>query len=67
MEVAAQVLRRAMEAHPLHTPQTMAWWLIRNGLVDEMAWEDPDGYDGGITRSQVYEAFEELNGKQKGA
>jgi hypothetical protein len=34
--------------------------LVRNRLVDRLAFEDPEGWDGGVTESRAAAAYEEL-------
>ena len=40
--------------YPLRCAEELAGCLISHGLLDESAWHDPEGWDGGIERERVY-------------
>ena len=39
---------------------TLATILVRHGIIDQAAIEDPDGYDGGQTKKRVLDASNEM-------
>ena len=45
---------------PWQSLDEFASWLVASGLLDEMAWFDPDGWDGGSEKDRVCLAWNKL-------
>lgn len=43
-----------------HTLDAFAQFLIKHRLIDESAYYDPEGYDGGVTLARIAEAFRQM-------
>ena len=49
----------AAAGYPLRSLEEFAQLLMKHRLMDECAWFDPEGYDGGATLERLSRAFHE--------
>lgn len=46
--------------YPLRSAEELAGCLISHGLLDESAWHDPEGWDGGIEKDRVFKMLDTI-------
>lgn len=46
--------------YPLRNAEELAGCLIMHGLLDEDAWHDPEGWDGGADRERVFKMLDSI-------
>ena len=51
--------------YPLRSADELAGCLIKHGLLDESAWHDPEGWDGGTDQDRVYKMFNTIRAENK--
>jgi len=51
--------------YPLRSLEEFAQLLMKHRLMDECAWFDPEGYDGGATLERLSRAFQEATDKEE--
>ena len=47
--------------YPFRDSEEWAAFLIAQGLLEEQAWHDPQGWDGGIAMGRVFASLEKIH------